>query len=116
MESIAEVERVFREESLRGIEDYLRGFAHGMKCFRQAGEKAAATTGELSPVVETTAYPIYMALVLNLEKIESLRSTPELHKWLKAELGENAVGDLKRIEKICERIGIKFPRGRPRKK
>ena len=109
-----EVVWVVMNEKPRHIEEYLSGFAHGIKCFRKERERAIAT-GKTLPIMVTDATEIYFKLLHNVDKVESFRSTPELHKWLKDELGKK-VGDLKRIEKICERFGIKFPRGRPRKK
>ncbi len=44
-----------------------------------------------------------------------LKNVRELHAWLTRMLGASKVGDRKRVEKICQRIGLHFgQRGRPR--
>ena len=47
--------------------------------------------------------------------IERLGSVSALHTWLRKVMGEYRTGDLKRIEKICQRIGLHFRKpGRPK--
>jgi hypothetical protein len=63
-----------------------------------------------------TAFPIYATLLYYQDEVEKCRSVPELHRWLSDIFGESLIGDIKRLEKICQRIGLRFRgRGRPRK-
>lgn len=66
------------------------------------------------PSGETYATNIYLMMFAFSEFIERLKSVREFHEWLQLMLGKNVVGDIKRVEKICERIGLSFrPPGRP---
>lgn len=63
-----------------------------------------------------TAFPIYATLLYYEDEIEKCGSVPDLHRWLCDLCGERQIGDIKRLEKLCQRIGLKFRgRGRPRK-
>ena len=63
---------------------------------------------------ETDATRIYNTLWLYSEFVPELQSVTELHAWLQSILGKKIAGDKKRIEKICERIGLTFrSSGRP---
>jgi hypothetical protein len=62
------------------------------------------------------AFPIYAALLFYEDEVEKCKSVAELHRWLTNLLGEIQVSDIKRIEKLCDRIGLRFRgRGRPKK-
>lgn len=66
------------------------------------------------PAGETSTTKIYGMLVMHSDFIPRLQSVRELHEWLQMMLGKYVVSDLKRVEKICERIGLSFrPPGRP---
>lgn len=65
----------------------------------------------------TDATDIYLALMSYWRWVARLNSVTELHLWLMRTLGRSRVrpNDKKRIEKICERIGLKLSeRGRPK--
>jgi hypothetical protein len=62
-----------------------------------------------------TNFEIYIALIMFRKQIENLKSVPELHDLLGKIMGVHRTGDLKRVEKICQRIGLHFRKpGRPK--
>lgn len=67
---------------------------------------------------ETSASPIYRILFTWGERCqERLHSLAELHTFLRSILGSQAVGDVARLKKICERIEFTIaPPGRPKRK
>lgn len=90
--------------------EFFRGFAHGL---------ATPGLGEfgLRPERETTTTAIYRTIALHWREIEKLPNLPALEEFLtlrgvKPQLRENR----KRLEKLCQRIGLKLgKRGRPKK-
>jgi len=60
---------------------------------------------------------VYMLMFIHWRWVEKMGSVAELHRGLGRLLGTHLVGDVKRIEKLCQRIGLRFrSRGRPSKK
>jgi hypothetical protein len=91
--------------SLNELSEFYRGYAVGLE-----GIGICASTDR-----SDLASEIYFALVSWWRFVVRFKSLTELHEWLTKILGEQKVGDRKRVEKICERIGLKFrKRGRPR--
>lgn len=83
----------------RGLSDGLRGIGQGAP-----GEKT------------TLATDLYLTLIMWWRVVVRFQSVTELHLWLTRVLGPQKVGEKKRIEKICERIGLTLREGgRPRK-
>lgn len=89
-----------------GSAEYHHGLADGLRGL-----------GEKSPHDKSTlATDVHFALLMWWRIVARFRSVTELHHWLTRILGPQRVGDKKRIEKICQRIGLRFrSRGRPRK-
>jgi hypothetical protein len=59
---------------------------------------------------------VYWLLLLGWPSVNRLRSVRELQQALCRYLDPYVVGDVKRIEKMCQRLGLHFgARGRPRK-
>jgi hypothetical protein len=59
---------------------------------------------------------IYWIMLLGWRSVERLRSVRELQQGLCRYLDSYVVGDVKRVEKMCQRLGLRFgPRGRPTK-
>ena len=49
------------------------------------------------------------------DEVEKCGSVPELHRWLSGIAGEGKLGEIKWLEKFCQRVGLRFrERGRPR--
>lgn len=64
-----------------------------------------------------SAFEVYIFMLWHWRIIEKLDSVSELHKLLVKQLGLQRTGDLKRIEKICSRIGLHLRKaGRPKGK
>lgn len=64
----------------------------------------------------TPATEIYLVMLHFWRRVDGMKSVHELHQWLIRVFGSQRIGDLKRIEKICQRIGLSYRKpGRPRK-
>ena len=87
--------------------DFFQGFAKGIsKPGISSGRKLAGST---------TATPIYEKLMVHREQVQKLPNYPALREFLiSGGLPENVVGSVRRLQKICERIGLHLgKRGRP---
>ena len=61
-------------------------------------------------------FEIYVFMLIFWKAIDRLNSVRDLHELLVKVFGAGRIGDQKRIEKICQRIGLSFRKaGRPRK-
>jgi hypothetical protein len=59
---------------------------------------------------------IYFFILTFWRAVSALRSVHQLHQNLVKVFGPHRVGDLKRIEKICQRIDLRFRKpGRPKR-
>ncbi len=87
---------------------FFRGFSKGI---------ARKGMDKFSPVRSTTATEIYQKLFCCWGEVSQLKSVSELRSLLiQTGVKEQMLRDPKRLEKICERIGLKLRgRGRPRK-
>lgn len=96
------------QPSRQDAADFFAGFAKGLA---NPGVKKAKLAKD------TTATPIYQRLLACWREVDQLGSVTELRQFLLARgFDEQRLGYPKRLEKICERIGLKFrKRGRPRK-
>jgi hypothetical protein len=65
---------------------------------------------KMSGGIGRTNTVIYVVLLTSWRRVEELGSIPALHRKLREclFLGPHVVGDLKRVEKICERIGLSY--------
>jgi hypothetical protein len=64
----------------------------------------------------STSFEIYIFLLLFWRFVNQLKSVSQLHQVLVKIFSAHRVGDLKRIEKICQRIGLHYRKpGRPKK-
>ena len=64
-----------------------------------------------------TAFEIYVFMLWRWRVIAALNSIREVHDLLVMHLGAQRAGELKRTEKICQRIGLHFRKpGRPKVK
>jgi hypothetical protein len=87
---------------------FFQGFAAGLSTKR----------GELAHHLEgSTAHPIYLRLFLDWPSIERLGSVRELYEYLQRKgMTRAQLGEQKRLEKICQRMGLTFREpGRPPK-
>ena len=93
--------------------EVLSGFAYGV---RKAAKKDASGllnsfTMERRPILEALHKNWQY---IEIELVQKRKRLPDLHQWLCGRLGQNTVGTLKRLEKICSDIDLRFPPGRPR--
>jgi hypothetical protein len=95
------------DQSYAVMYEFLAGFSNGIA--RKPGTLNFAETGN-------TTFEIYVFFMSYWRIVERFKSVHELHQVLVKILGRRA-GDLKRIEKICQRIGLHYRKpGRPKKK
>lgn len=86
---------------------FLRGFAKG---FDSTPKDASASN------IGNSAFDLQLIMLLNWPAVEQLGSVRELHERLQKAFPRR-IGDLTRIEKICQRIGKSFGKpGRPKKR
>lgn len=85
--------------------------------FRQYGEGLSSGLGSADKfpgAATTTASDIYEILFWFWRSVEKFNSVRDVHRLLVKLLGANRVGAQKRVEKICQRIGLTLrPPGRP---
>jgi len=78
-----------------------------------AQRECLSATGTIPGATNATICDIFM--VFNVGFIERLHSVHELQHWLELLLGPDVAGDVKRVEKFCQRRNLKFAKpGRPR--
>jgi hypothetical protein len=81
-----------------------------------AGAFAQKPSGPGASSFGNTAFEIYNFMLLYWRIIERLKSVHHLHEVLVKVFGPYRAGDLKRTEKICQRIGLRYRKaGRPKK-
>lgn len=98
-------ERVSRKYVGRDASDFHRGLSDGL---RGVGRDVP---GDRS----TDATDVYLVLVLWWRFVARLSSVSELHVFIGRCLGPKLVGEKKRTEKICQRLGLSFRApGRPK--
>jgi hypothetical protein len=63
----------------------------------------------------STTFGVYHFMLWHWRAVDQLDSVRALHDLLRRSMGEHRVGDLKRIEKICQRVGLHYRKpGRPK--
>lgn len=94
-----------------------RGPIHDLVEFRRGQADGIQGYGPGTPGDRTDlSTDILFLLGMFWRVVVRFRSVTDLHLWLTRLLGPQKVGDKKRVEKICERVGLSFrKRGRPRK-
>ncbi|WP_404422014.1 hypothetical protein [Nibricoccus sp. IMCC34717] len=99
---IADLDRGARLSS----SEYHRGLADGLEGI-----------GDQSPNDRSDeATKVHLYLALSWVVVSKMKSVTDLHHFLCSVMGAQVVGEKKRVEKICERIGLNFrPPGRPKK-
>jgi len=95
------------DQSYGDMSDFLLAYAAGFA--KKPGENFKGDVGG-------TTFEIYLFLLMFWRVVEQFKSVSQLHEVLRKVLGEHRTGDLKRIEKICGRVGLHFRKpGRPKK-
>ena len=95
------------DQTYEDMTDFLLGFADGF-----SRKPKSFQPGNLG----NPTFEIYLFMLMFWRMIEQMDSVRQLHEILVKMFGANRVGDQKRIEKICQRIGLSFRKpGRPKK-
>lgn len=103
---IRRIEKIADKYSAKESSEYHRGYSDGL---RGIGQDAP---GDRS----TLATEIHFALMIWWRFVARLDSVAALHSWLSRVLSPSKVGELKRVEKITQRLGLRFrSKGRPKK-
>ncbi len=87
------------DQPYEDMTNFLGGFAEGF-----SRKPKTSGIGQFG----STNFEIYVLLMMYHPFIEQLGSVSALHGWLRKVMGEYRTGDLKRIQKICQRIGLRF--------
>jgi len=95
------------DQPYEDMRDFLLGYAEGFS--RKPRALRASEIG--NPTFE-----IYLFMMIYWRVVEQMSSVRQLHESLVTVFGSSRVGEQKRIEKICQRIGLSFRKpGRPQK-
>lgn len=95
------------DQPYEDMRDFLLGYADGFS--RKPKTFVASDMGN-------TTFEVYLFLLIYWRNVDQMKSVRELHETLIKIFGANRVGDQKRVEKICQRIGLYFRKpGRPKK-
>lgn len=101
------IRKMYVHAPIHEAADFFEGLADGFKGYDMRG--GIYGRGNLST-------PIMVTLMIWWPKVETMQSVSQLYRWLQVMDGKAQVGELKRVEKICERIGLTFRKpGRPKK-
>jgi hypothetical protein len=96
------------DQSYEDMRDFLLGFADGF-----SRKPTTFKSGEMG----NPTFEIYIFMIMYWQAVERLNSVRDLHDLLCGVFGSARIGDQKRIEKICQRIGLSFRKpGRPKSK
>ena len=95
------------DQDYEAMSGFLIGFSAGF-----ARKPKSLKIGDIG----NTATEIYVFMWMFWRFVHQLKSVHELHEVLVKVLGAHKVGDLKRVEKICQRMGLHYRKpGRPAK-
>lgn len=95
------------DQSYQDMTDFLNGYSASF-----ARKPQSFRAGDLG----NTTFEIYVILLLSWRAVTHLKSVHQLHAVLVSAMGNHRVGELKRVEKICQRIGLHYRKpGRPKK-
>ena len=95
------------DQPYQDMTDFLLGYADGF-----SRKPKTFQVGNLG----NTNFEIYHCMLFNWRLIEQMESVRQFHEWLVKLFGASKIGDQKRIEKICQRMGLHFRKpGRPKK-
>jgi len=108
---LPELERAMKFALKLAIEQEYRPCSKFFAAFGRGIERRVSSIGD----IERTNTRIYVLLLIAWRSVEKLGSVRALHNALCRVFGTHLVGDLKRIEKMCQRLDLHLGRpGRPR--
>jgi hypothetical protein len=103
-EFVPDLERALKFALRLAIEQDYRACAKFFSAFGRAIERRPSSASDIG----RTNTRIYVVLLVAWRSVEKLGSIPALHRALCKIFGNHVVGDLKRVEKICERIELSY--------
>lgn len=96
------------DQTYADMSDFLLGYANAF-----ASKPKTFKVGEMGG----TTFEIYLFMMMFWRVVDQLGSVPRLHQVLGRVFSPYRVGNLKRVEKICQRIDLHYGKpGRPRLK
>ncbi len=101
---LPELERAIKFALKLAIEQEYRACSKFFAAFGRGIERRVSGVGDIG----RTNTRIYILLLVAWRSVEKLGSIPALHKALCRIFGSHLVGELKRIEKMCERLGLSY--------
>lgn len=94
------------DQTYEVMRDFLRAYADGF-----ARKPTSHTYGSFG----NSSFEVYVFMLWHWQLVAKLNSVRELHDLLVKNLGSQRAGDLKRTEKICQRICLHYRKpGRPK--
>jgi len=99
-----EFERAIKFGLKLAIEQEYRPSSRFFAAFGRGIQRRVTSAGD----IERTNTRIYILLLVAWRSVEKLGSVPALHKVLCRVFGTHLTGELKRIEKMCERLGLSY--------
>jgi hypothetical protein len=95
------------DQSYEDMTEFLLGFSQAFS--RKPRRQNASDIGN-------SATQIYFFMFIWWRAVKSMQSVHQLHQWLVKAFHPHRIGDLKRIEKMCQRIELHYRKpGRPKK-
>lgn len=96
------------DQNYADMTDFLLGYAYAF-----ASKPKTFKVGQMGG----TTFEIYLFMVMFWRLVDGLGSVPRLHQVLGKVFSPYRVGNLKRVEKICQRVNLHYNKpGRPRLK
>jgi hypothetical protein len=94
------------DQAYEDMTDFLLAFSKGF-----AAKPRTLSIGNMG----NPTFEIYVFMLMYWRMVGALKSVRELHDILARVFGAHRIGELKRIEKICQRMGLHYRKpGRPR--
>jgi len=95
------------DQTYEDMTDFLLGYAEAF-----SRKPKTLKVGNLG----NPTFEIYVFMLMYWRAIEQMDSVRQFHEVLITVMGASRIGDQKRVEKICQRMGLSFRKaGRPKK-
>lgn len=107
--------RLAKRALATSVDQYYEEMSQFLEGYSQAFSKKPKSFGTGS--FGSTTFEIYLFMLWQWRLVAGLRSVHQLHQVLVSVYGSQRTGELKRVEKICQRIGLTYRKpGRPKTK
>jgi hypothetical protein len=106
--------RLAKRALCSAVDQPYEGMVEFLQAYSKAFSKKPTEKGKIN--IGTSATEIYVFLIFFWRVVDAMKSVRQLHEILQKVFGAQRVGDLKRIEKMCNRIELHYGKpGRPKK-